>query len=124
LSQAEQALMDLVWQMQPVSVSDLLVEVNRKRSRPIIRNTLQTQLRRLEDKGWVLRETGGPVQVFRSTVRDKSGRIRMLTELRQRLFGGSRLSMIRCLMENDGLSRDEIKELQSIIDEHRNRKTR
>ena len=44
LSPAEQALMDLIWQKQPVSVGELLQSVNEGRDEPITRSTLQAQL--------------------------------------------------------------------------------
>ncbi len=119
LSPAEQALMDFVWQKQPVSVSALLDLVNRDRAEPITRNTLQTQLTRLETKGWLKREEGDRVRLYRSAVPEKRGRSKVLAELKQRLFGGSGLSLVRCLVEEGGLSESEIKELRRIIDQHR-----
>lgn len=82
---------------------------------PIIRNTLQTQLKRLEAKGWLTREKGGPVAVYRATVAERGGRGSILAELKQRLFGGSGVSMVRCLMEDGGLTPDEVRELNQWI---------
>ena len=59
LSAAEQALMDLIWKHQPLTVAALLDQVNAGRDEPITRNTLQTQLSRLETKGWVTRGGSG-----------------------------------------------------------------
>lgn len=111
--------MDLIWQSQPVSVAALLESVNRDRPEPITRNTLQTQLTRLEAKGWLKHEEGDRGRRYQSTVAEKRGRGKILSELTRRLFGGSGISLVRCLVEDGGLSESEIKELQKLIDDHR-----
>ena len=110
--------MDLIWQRQPVSVAALLELVNAGRAEPITRNTMQTQLTRLEAKGWLMREEGEKIRLYRAAVQEKRGRGRILSELKQRLFGGSGLSLVRCLVEEGGLSDDEIKELKGLIGDH------
>jgi len=119
LSPAEQALMDLVWKHQPMAVSALLEHVNRGRSRPISRNTLQTQLTRLETKGWLVADEGVRARLYRSGVPELRGRNKVLTELKQRLFGGSGLSLVRCLVEQGEMSEAEIRELSEWIEKHR-----
>lgn len=116
LSPAEQALMDLIWRLQPVNVTNLLEAVNQGRAEPIIRNTLQTQLKRLEAKGWLESDDGGSVRVYRASVSERPGRGKILAELKQRLFGGSGVTMVRCLMEDGGLSAGEIRELNQWIE--------
>ena len=118
LSPAEQALMDLVWQLQPINVSDLLEAVNRGRSEPIIRNTLQTQLKRLEAKGWLKRDDKGSIRLYQAAIAERPGRGKVLTELKHRLFGASGVTMIRCMMEDGGLTDREIQELNAIINQH------
>ncbi len=118
LSAAEQELMDSIWKTQPVTVAELLERVNARRVEPITRNTLQTQLARLEAKGWVRREEGGKTLRYRSAVTEKRGRGRLLAEVRKRIFGGSALSMMRCLVEEGGISASEMEELRKLIEAH------
>lgn len=119
LSPAEQALMDLIWQKQPVSVGELLQSVNEGRDEPITRSTLQTQLTRLEAKGWLLSDDEGRARLYRSAPTEKGGRSKVLAELKQRFFGGSGLSLVRCLVEEGGLTDAEIAELNDLIENHR-----
>ncbi|MEO5917365.1 MAG: BlaI/MecI/CopY family transcriptional regulator [Luteolibacter sp.] len=119
LSPAEQALMDLIWQKQPVSTGDLLSSVNEGRAEPITRSTLQTQLTRLETKGWLLSDDQGRARLYRSSLTEKGGRGKVLTELKQRFFGGSGMSLIRCLVEDGGLTDEEMAELNELIETHR-----
>lgn len=108
--------MDLIWQHQPVSVAALLDLVNADRSEPISRNTLQTQLTRLHTKGWLNPDESERARLYRAAVPEKRGRGKILSEMTQRLFGGSGLSLIRCLVEEGGLSDAEIRELREMID--------
>ena len=119
LSPAEQALMDLIWQKQPVSVGELLQAVNDGRTEAITRSTLQTQLTRLEAKGWLLSDDQGRARLYRSAPSEKGGRGKVLAELKQRFFGGSGLSLVRCLVEEGGLTDEEMTELNQLIETHR-----
>jgi BlaI family penicillinase repressor len=119
LSPAEQLLMDLVWQHQPASVAVLLDLVNAGREEPISRNTLQTQLHRLQTKGWLKAEEGERFRLYRAAVEGKRGRGKILTELKQRLFGGSGLSLVRCLVEEGGLSDEDMRELKELVAKHK-----
>ena len=124
LSPAEQTLMDLIWRLQPVAVSDLLESVNRNRIEPIIRNTLQTQLSRMEQKGWLMRVDGHKTRRYQSTQPEESGRAKLLGEMTDRVFGGCGVSMVRCLVEHGGLSDRQIEEIARIIRLHQSPKIR
>lgn len=119
LSPGEQTLLDLIWRHQPVAVSALLDHVNASRPRPITRNTLQTQLTRLEGKGWIRRDDEQPTRRYRACVSESQGRRRLLGEMRRRLFGGSSLSLVRCLVEDETLSDEEVAEIRRLIDSKR-----
>ena len=66
-----------------------LQAVNDDRKEPITRSTLQTQLTRLESKGWLLSDETGRARLYRSAPSEKGGRGKVLSELKQRFFGGS-----------------------------------
>ena len=111
--------MDLIWQNQPVSVAALLDLVNGERPEPISRNTLQTQLTRLHAKGWLKPDESERARLYSAAVPEKRGRGKVLDELKQRLFGGSSLSLVRCLVEEGGLSDEDIRELKELIGKHK-----
>lgn len=111
--------MDLIWQKQPVSTGDLLEAVNADRADAITRSTLQTQLTRLEAKGWLTSDDSGRARAYRAAMPEKGGRGKVLAELKQRFFGGSGLSLVRCLVEDGGLTDEEMKELNELIEKHR-----
>ena len=100
LSAAEQALMDILWRRHPASVLELLEAVNQGRDEPVTRNTLQTQLTRLEAKGWIMRDDSTRSHAYEPAVPEQRGRTSVLAELKQRFFGGSSLALVRCLVES------------------------
>lgn len=115
LSASEQALMDQLWRLGTATLLDLLEGVNADRSEPITRNTLQTQLSRLEAKGWVTRDDSGRAHRYTAAVVETSGRKRVLAELKRRFFGGSSLALVRCLVEGGEMNEGEISELRKLI---------
>lgn len=117
LSPAEQSLMDRIWSVQPVKTAELLAQVNAEKDDPITRNTLQTQLSRLEAKGWIEREEGGRALRYRAKVEARRGRGTILVELKRRMFGGSTLSMMRSLVEEGGFSKAELADLKRLLDD-------
>ena len=115
LSSGEQALMDFLWKKHPSSVLDLLEAVNLGRSEPVTRNTLQTQLTRLEAKGWIKRDDSGRSHAYEPAVPEQRGRTSVLAELKQRLFGGSGMALVRCLVESGDISEEELAELRKLV---------
>jgi predicted transcriptional regulator len=118
LSAAEQAIMDALWKSHPVSVLDLLEAVNAGRKEPITRNTLQTQLTRLEAKGWIKRDDSGRTHLYDPVVKESHGRTSVLAELKKRFFGGSSLALVRCLVESGDISDSELAELRKLVRDH------
>lgn len=118
LSAAEQAIMDALWKSHPVGVLDLLEAVNAGRKEPITRNTLQTQLTRLEAKGWIKRDDSGRTHLYDPVVLETHGRTSVLAELKKRFFGGSSLALVRCLVESGDISDSELAELRKLVRDH------
>lgn len=107
--------MDLLWKKHPASVLELLEMVNQGREEPVTRNTLQTQLTRLEAKGWITRDASGRTHAYQPAVAEERGRTSVLAELRQRLFGGSSLALVRCLVESGEINEAELAELRKLV---------
>lgn len=107
--------MDALWRSHPTGVMELLDAVNAGRAEPITRNTLQTQLSRLEAKGWVRRDDSGRAHAYEPAVLETHGRTSVLSGLKQRFFGGSSLALVRCLVESGDLSADELDELRQLV---------
>lgn len=107
--------MDLLWKKHPATVLELLDLVNQGRTDPVTRNTLQTQLSRLEAKGWIVRDDTSRTHAYEPAVAEHRGRTSVLAELKRRLFGGSGLALVRCLVESGEISEAELAELRKLV---------
>ena len=107
--------MDLLWRDSPKGLNELLDAVNAGRNEPVTRATLQTQLTRLENKGWLKRDDSARAHLYSPTVAEARGRRKVLSELKERFFGGSSLAMVRCLVESGDISDSELAELRKLV---------
>lgn len=110
--------MDTLWRSHPAGILELLEAINAGRKEPITRNTLQTQLTRLEAKGWIKRDDSSRTHSYEPAVPESHGRTSVLAELKKRFFGGSSLALIRCLVESGDISEPEIAELRKLVQDH------
>lgn len=120
LSGAQRELMDIVWDRGEVAVSEVWEILAERRN--VARNTVQTMLVRLEEKGWLKHRTIGRT-FFYSAVhpREKTQR-RMVRELLQSFFDGSPEDLAAALLEDVSLSRAEADRIRELIDEAERRR--
>lgn len=84
--------------------------------------TVQTYLRRLEAKGYLRKRRVGRNNVYSAAVRPRRI-IRQLTEdFIDRLFDGETIPLLQHLIEERGLSNDEIEQLQATLDQLKDRR--
>ena len=77
--------------------------------------TVQTYLRRLETKGYVKAELDGRTRVYTPRVKLRTVIRETLDDLIDRLFCGETLPLVRHLIEERGVSDDELAELRQLI---------
>ena len=77
--------------------------------------TVQTYLRRLEAKGYLSAKLEGRTNVYRPRVRPKQVVREVVEDLIDRLFDGEALPLVQHLIEDRGLSGEEIRRLRRMI---------
>jgi BlaI family transcriptional regulator, penicillinase repressor len=121
LTDVQMEIMAVVWgQPGGASVADVWKVVSAKRR--VARNTVQTMLVRLEDKGWLThREEGAG---FRYSARRPRGMTlrRIVAKLVETAFAGSAESMVMALLQGRGVSKEEAERIRRMIDESERRK--
>lgn len=78
--------------------------------------TVQTYLRRLEQKGYVTAKLEGRVRVYAPRVRPGTVIRQAIDDVVDRLFGGEALPLMRHLIEERGLSDDDLAQLRELLD--------
>jgi BlaI family penicillinase repressor len=118
ISEAELAVMEVLWAAGvPLTAADVAERIDA--ARDWSDRTVKTMLGRLLTKGALAHEEDGRRYLYRPTVaRDHyvAGESRRLVD---RLFGGRAAPMVAHLAQGEGLSADDIAELEALLKELR-----
>ena len=79
--------------------------------------TVQTYLRRLESKGYARGSLNGRTRVYAPRVKPRTVIRETLDDLIDRLFGGEALPLMRHLIEDRGMSSEELSQLRELINQ-------
>lgn len=113
LTEKEAAIMRLLWDNGPMFVRDM-VELYPE-PKPHF-NTVSTQVRILEDKGYVGHEVLGGSHRFYAIARKEDFRDRSLAEVIRDYFDNSYKSVVSALAEEEKISADELREIIDLIE--------
>ena len=114
ISQAELDVMDVLWAESPLAASDVAARLSQKSWN--IR-TVKTLLSRLVEKQVIGTQQDGRRFLYTPLVSKKAyaqGAVRKLTD---RLFGGRAAPLVAHLADSEGLSDQDIAELEALIEE-------
>jgi len=115
LSPANLEIMKIVWEKGDVTVKEVVGAINAKRKDKIRRTTVQVQMNRLEDYGWLKHTEKGRTYVYSAVVEKQKTRQEILEDIKNRVFGGSRAELVKCLMEDADITPEEIGELRELL---------
>lgn len=113
LSPAETEILQIVWKLNQAAVQQVLDEL--PKDRPIAYATVQTLLRRLEKKGYIVHTTEGKAHIFRAVVQKDKVLKSAVTGFLDRLFGGDALPLVQYLAENKQITASDIDQLKDIL---------
>jgi BlaI family transcriptional regulator, penicillinase repressor len=113
LTRFELEIMRVLWDLERASVREIQEKLSEKR-RPAY-TTVQTIVRRLEEKGAVqrLRKIGNAL-IFEPAITRKAVHGRLITEL-LKMFGGSARPLMAHLAEMGKLNLEDVRELEALI---------
>jgi BlaI family transcriptional regulator, penicillinase repressor len=111
LSKGEMEIVRAVWDLGEASVRQVHERLGAGEFA-----TVQTFLRRLEAKGYLKGTNRGKVRFFSPRAKPQSVIRATVDEFVERMFGGSALPLVRCLVEDGKVSADEVAELLTLLD--------
>lgn len=115
LSEAQQEIMEIIWDCEEVSVSEVR-EVLQER-RDVARNTVQTMIVRIEQKGWIEHRSIGRTFVYRA-IQPRTTTLRQrLDDLMSAAGRGSAEALVTALLEDVSLTTDAADRIRDMIDE-------
>ena len=122
LSEAQLEIMNVVWDNRQVTVAQVWRELSSRRR--VARNTVQTMITRLEERGWLKHRSEGITFWYTATSSRKVTLRRMLHRMADTAFDGSTAGMVMALLEGKSLSADEAQRIQAMIEDVQQNKKR
>lgn len=113
LSKAEEELMQLLWKTEPAFMKDLIAAYPEPKPAP---TTVATLIKRMQDKGFVDYEQLGRSRRYCSKVKKKDYFSRQVNGLIKNFFNDSASQFASFFTKEGNLSKEELKELRSLID--------
>jgi BlaI family penicillinase repressor len=115
VTEAELALLQTLWDLGPATIRQLVERVYQQTGTSVYA-TVQKLLDRLEAKGFVERDRGAPVHVFRAAINRDELIGRRLRAVADSLCGGSLSPLLTHLVEGRGLSEQERRDLRALVE--------
>jgi BlaI family penicillinase repressor len=115
MSKAELEIARIVWDLKEAGVRQIYEAL--PPDRDIDFTTVQTYLRRLEEKGYLKVRLEGRSRVYSPRVRPQTVIRETVTEMVNLLFGGNTLPLMKHLVEDRPFSRSDIEQLRQLLDQ-------
>ena len=115
LSKGELEVARVLWGLKQATVRE--VHQAAAKDRPIDFATVQTYLRRLEKKGYVRTKLDGRNRVYMTKIRPRTVIRETIDDLIDRLFAGEAMPLMRHLIEDRGISEDDLAELRQLLNQ-------
>ncbi len=113
ISDAEHAVMEVLWDESPLTAQDVAERVDAERAWSV--NTVKTLLGRLLAKNAISHEEDGRRYLYRPAVERGDYVTGESRRLINRLFGGKLTPLVAHLAERDELSAQDIAEIESLL---------
>ena len=114
LGRLELQIMNVVWDKGKATVHDVKNALSRRKP---AYSTILTMMRKLEVKGYLEHEVDGRTYVYRPLISQQAVRQGVLGDLVERLFEGSTSLLLTSLVEQNRISKNELREIRKLIKE-------
>lgn len=118
LSPANLEIMKIIWRLGEASVNDVCEAINTHRKDKLRRTTVQVQMNRLEEYGWLKHRELGRTHYFRAVRGRRKAERDIVIDIKNRVFGGSRMDLVKSLIDESDLKPKEIQELRDILSQY------
>ena len=114
LSKGELEVARILWNLKQATVREVHEALPKKSQMEFA--TVQTYLRRLEKKGYLKAKLDGRTRVYSPKVKPRTVIRETINDVVNRLFAGDTMPLMEHLIEDRGLSDDDITKLRDLLD--------
>lgn len=115
LSRGEMEVARIVWELRQATVRQVLDAL--PADREIDFTTVQTYLRRLEEKGYLNVRLEGRIRIYTPKVRPQTVIRETVDDFVDLLFAGDAMPLVKHLVEEQKFSPDDIQQLRRLLDQ-------
>jgi predicted transcriptional regulator len=115
LSEAQLEIMNVVWDRGETTVAEVWSVLSTGRS--VARNTVQTLMTRLEEKGWLRHRAEGQTFHYQAAHARQATLGRLVQRLVDTAFAGSRSGLMLALLEGRDITPEEADRIRALIDQ-------
>ena len=108
-------IMQVLWEKGRANAREITEALNL--DQPTAHSTVQTLLRKLEEKGSIGHDVDDRTFVFYPLVQEDKVAQTATRELVERVFGGSAAGLVAYLVQKERISRKELDEIRKLIEE-------
>ena len=113
LTPAQVEILEIVWARKEVTVAEVVEALSA--TRPIARNTVQTMLSRLHERGWLLCDTADKIHRFSAAMPRKKVMAGLARKLVDTLFKGSSSGLVSALIDAETLTPAEAEKIRVLV---------
>lgn len=117
LSEVQLEIMNIFWEREPCSIGEVWKILNARRG--VARNTIQTLIVRLEEKGWLTHTDEGTGFLYRTTVPRDHVQQQMVKRVIETVFSGSAEDLVLTLLNGETVSAEEAHRIREMISKAR-----
>jgi BlaI family transcriptional regulator, penicillinase repressor len=115
LSKGEMEVARMLWELGASTVREVHEAMPAEREMDF--TTVQTYLRRLEQKGYARATLRGRLRIYSSKVRARTVIRETVDDLVERLFGGEAMPLMKHLIEDRGMSDEDLAQLRKMLED-------
>ena len=120
LGRLELQILNVVWEKGSATVQDVK-EVLGKGRKPAY-TTILAMMRKMDAKGYLEHDVEGRTFIYRAAISQKDVRYDVLNDILERLFEGSPALMVNSLVEQKGISEEDLEQIKKITSEAKKNK--
>ena len=115
ISKGEMEVARTIWKLGTATVGQ--VHEAMPGSRKMDYSTVQTYIRRLEEKGYLNSKRDGRTKIYSAKVRPGTVIGETINDMMEQLFDGQVIPLVKHLVDDRGISEEEIEQLRNLLDQ-------